>query len=51
MMARVSFGLRGMWLPLFFQILANVIFVSDLPLPREMYVNTVLVRVTSCVWR
>ncbi|KAH8657101.1 permease for cytosine/purines, uracil, thiamine, allantoin-domain-containing protein [Tricladium varicosporioides] len=26
MMARVSFGLRGMWLPLFFQILANVIF-------------------------
>ena len=28
MMARVSFGLRGMWLPLFFQILGNMVFVS-----------------------
>lgn len=27
MMARVSFGLRGMWLPLFFQIMSNMIFV------------------------
>lgn len=28
MMARVSFGLRGMYLPLFFQLLSNVVFVS-----------------------
>jgi NCS1 family nucleobase:cation symporter-1 len=26
MMARVSFGLRGMWLPLFFQLMSNVCF-------------------------
>ncbi|PVH99763.1 hypothetical protein DM02DRAFT_642803 [Periconia macrospinosa] len=26
MMARVSFGLRGMWLPLFFQLLSNMCF-------------------------
>ncbi|EPE24965.1 hypothetical protein GLAREA_11546 [Glarea lozoyensis ATCC 20868] len=26
MMARVSFGLRGMWLPLFFQIMGNMVF-------------------------
>ncbi|RDW73035.1 putative permease-2 [Coleophoma cylindrospora] len=26
MMARVSFGLRGMWLPLFFQIISNAMF-------------------------
>ncbi|PVH71529.1 hypothetical protein DL98DRAFT_434988 [Cadophora sp. DSE1049] len=26
MMARVSFGLRGMYLPLFFQLLSNVVF-------------------------
>ncbi|KEY68266.1 hypothetical protein S7711_07020 [Stachybotrys chartarum IBT 7711] len=26
MMARVSFGLRGMWLPLFFQLMSNVVF-------------------------
>lgn len=27
MFARVAFGLRGMWLPLFFQILGNMVFV------------------------
>jgi len=27
-MARVSFGLRGMWLPLFFQLISNVVFVN-----------------------
>ncbi|KAE9990893.1 hypothetical protein EG327_000774 [Venturia inaequalis] len=26
MIARVSFGLRGMWLPLFFQLMSNVVF-------------------------
>ena len=30
MMARASFGMRGMYLPLFFQILSNIIFVSFL---------------------
>lgn len=25
-MARVSFGLRGMWLPLFFQLMSNMVF-------------------------
>lgn len=27
MMARVSFGLRGMWLPIFFQVMSNMVFV------------------------
>lgn len=26
MMARVSFGMRGMWLPLFFQLMSNMVF-------------------------
>jgi NCS1 family nucleobase:cation symporter-1 len=35
MMARTSFGLRGMYLPLFFQVLGNIIFVSPPQRTRE----------------
>lgn len=31
MMARVAFGLRGMWLPLFFQLMSNICFVCFNP--------------------
>jgi hypothetical protein len=47
-MARVSFGLRGMWLPLFFQLMSNVVFVSHNALAVVLSL-TLQVRVASCV--
>ena len=52
MMARVAFGLRGMWLPLFFQLMSNICFVCfDLHVKfrnvQELTMDQV--RLASCV--